>query len=351
MIRESQTYLAIPPGETIKEQLSYKGMTQKEFATRMDMSQKHISKLINGEVELTTNMAVKLEIVLGPPASFWSGLEANYREKLFKVKEENSIDKDAELARIIPYNEMVKLNWVPKARKASEKANNLRKYFEVVELSLLENEKLTRVACRRLAINKKSDLAILAWAQKAKLIARECEVKPINKKTLVSLLPKIRKMTQKSSEVFCDDLKSMLADCGIALVFLPHLKGSYLQGATFIDGKKIVIGMTVRGKDADRFWFSLFHEFAHIILGHISKTNEISEKDEKAADEWAQELLIPSDKYCIFLENKNFSKDTIIEFSNQVDIAPGIVVGRLQNERLIEYNMLNDLKEKYEIIA
>lgn len=66
----------------------------------------------------------------------------------------------------------------------------------------------------------------------------------------------------------------MLAENGVALVFLPHLKGPFLQGATFIDGNKIVVGLTARGKEADKFWFSLFHEFGHIILGHVGKMVE-----------------------------------------------------------------------------
>ena len=47
----SKNFIAIPPGETIREQLENRGMTQKEFAQRMDMSEKHISNLINGKVE------------------------------------------------------------------------------------------------------------------------------------------------------------------------------------------------------------------------------------------------------------------------------------------------------------
>ena len=35
---KSRTYIAIPPGATVKEQLSEMKMTQKEFAIRMDMS-------------------------------------------------------------------------------------------------------------------------------------------------------------------------------------------------------------------------------------------------------------------------------------------------------------------------
>lgn len=60
----------------------------------MGMSEKDIVNLINGDVGLSTETAVKLEIVLGPPAAFWSNLEANYRVKLAKVKEENAMLDD-----------------------------------------------------------------------------------------------------------------------------------------------------------------------------------------------------------------------------------------------------------------
>ena len=62
---KSRSYIATPPGATIKEQLNDRGMSQKEFAARMDMSEKHISRLINGDVQLTPETAVRLEMVLG----------------------------------------------------------------------------------------------------------------------------------------------------------------------------------------------------------------------------------------------------------------------------------------------
>ncbi|MFR3924777.1 MAG: hypothetical protein ACLTXI_05940 [Collinsella sp.] len=41
----SKTYIATPTGATIKEQLEYRGMSQREFAKRMDYSEKFISRL------------------------------------------------------------------------------------------------------------------------------------------------------------------------------------------------------------------------------------------------------------------------------------------------------------------
>lgn len=84
----SKTFIATPPGYTIKEQLDDRGLTQKEFALRMEMSEKHISKLINGEVLLTTDVALRLEMVLGINAQIWLNLETIYREKLAKIKTE-----------------------------------------------------------------------------------------------------------------------------------------------------------------------------------------------------------------------------------------------------------------------
>ena len=346
MVR-SRSFIATPPGATIKEQLNDRGMSQKEFAARMDMSEKHISKLINGDVQLTPEVAVRLEVVLGIPAKFWNNLEAIYREKLIKVQAENAMDADEALAKQLPYSEMAKFGWVPETRDIKEKVINLRKYFEVVELSLLENNQITRIACRRLAVTEKSDFALLAWVQEAKIKARSIETAPINIKGLIGILPDIRKMTVLNPKEFCPKLKERLAGCGIALVFLPHLKGSFLQGASFMDGNRIVVGLTARGKDADKFWFSLFHELAHIVLGHIGQVDGTNEQDEMDADKWSRHMLIPDDTFEVFKRQNDFSSTSVLFFANSIGIAPGIVVGRLQNEGCIKYNMMNNLKERY----
>ena len=81
------------------------------------MSEKHISKLINGEVQLTPETAIRLEMVLGVPAKFWNNLEAIYREKIIRAEAENAMDADAEMAKHFPYSEMAKFGWVPRPEK------------------------------------------------------------------------------------------------------------------------------------------------------------------------------------------------------------------------------------------
>lgn len=344
----SKTYVATPPGDTIREQLEDRSMSQKEFAARMDMSEKHISRLINGDVQLTPDVAMRLEMVLGLPASFWMKLESIYREKLIRVQAENEMDEDLALIRKYPYAEMAKNGWVEETRVSIERVLNIRKFFEVVRLGLAF-QNVPQIACRKLGEGEKSDYALVAWAQKAKIEARSIETRPINIEKLVDYLPAIRRMTTQDPSVFCPKLVEGLKECGIALVFLPHIGGSFLHGATFYDKSKIVIGMTVRGKDADKFWFSLFHELGHIILGHISQVNGTTEEDEGEANAFARNKLIPEEKFQQFVTSHRLDVDSITSFANEIEIDKGIVVGRLQKEGYIPFSTFNYLKTKYEL--
>ena len=349
MLSRSRTMLAVPPGYTIREQLEDRHITQKEFSQRMDMSEKHISKLINGEVHLTPEVASRIEAVLGIPAKYWNNQEARYREKLQLLVEENAMDADIALSRKMPYAEMASLGWVEHTRKPSDRVRNLRRYFEVAHLGVLERLAMPNVVYRMQTAGKKKDYVLAVWVQKARLMAREMEVSPVNLAELTRIIPEIRSLTMEAATDFMPALSKMLADCGIALVMLPHLKGSFLYGASFYDGRKIVMALTLRGRDADKFWFSVFHEIGHILKGHISQPFGASEEDEREANEYARDTLIPPDKYHEFTANKDYTYTRVKEFASKIGVDAGIVAGRLQKDGEIDFNELNGLKKQYDI--
>ena len=133
------------------------------------------------------------------------------------------------------------------------------------------------------------------------------------------------------------------------LMILPVLKGSFLHGASFIDGRKIVMALTLRGNYADRFFFSLFHEIGHILKGHIAQTEELTEDEEREADEFSKNILIPSDSYKKFIEAENFRLSSVKEFADSVNADAGIVVDRLQTEGHISFNEMNHLRKQYHL--
>ena len=97
MIVHSRTYVAAPPGFTIKELIDDRGISEAQLAASLDESEPFVQKLIEGETELTADLAARLAAFLGMNARFWLGLERGYREDLAKVAAENAQDaEDAE---------------------------------------------------------------------------------------------------------------------------------------------------------------------------------------------------------------------------------------------------------------
>lgn len=348
MMYWGKTIVAVPPGETIKERLNFIGMKQKEFANRMDMSEKHICHLLAGDTHITTDVALRLESVLDIEANFWISLEAKYREQLGRAKAENEMAEDIEFSKKLPYNEITKLGWLNKSTKPADKIQQLRAYFGVSKLILAPKFIPQSIAYRRLSYTEKSYYTLMLWVREAQRRAWQIKTGKINIAKINQITKEIKLMTQELPEVFFPKLKALLASCGIALVPLQHLKGSFLHGASFYDGSKIVLGITLRSKEADRFWFSLMHELAHISLGHLSKAQGTSADDEVAADNWSREQLTNSQKYGMFVTAGEFTANKIKDFANKVGISACIVVGRLQKDGYLKYNQLNNLKTQYD---
>ena len=76
------------------------------------------------------------------------------------------------------------------------------------------------------------------------------------------------------------------------------------------------------------------------------------QKLEIEADLFSRNTLIPESEYKKFIEKNptGFTVDAIRLFAESINILPGIVVGRLQQDHYLEYQTaLNSLKIKYMI--
>lgn len=75
-------WLIPPPGITIADLLEERAWTQKELASRLDYTPKHVNLLIKGDARINEETALKLERVLGGTVGFWLTREIKYREAL-----------------------------------------------------------------------------------------------------------------------------------------------------------------------------------------------------------------------------------------------------------------------------
>ena len=81
-----KTNYFMPTCELIKERLEIYKITQKELAKRLNVTEKHVSKLLNNEVILTIEMAIALENVLNLNHEILMNYEKKYREFIGKNK-------------------------------------------------------------------------------------------------------------------------------------------------------------------------------------------------------------------------------------------------------------------------
>lgn len=263
-IYRSKTFTAVPPGMTIKEVLEDHHMTQKELAARLGLSEKHISKLINGEVPLTQDVAIRLERVLDIEASFWNGLEAAYREAILKVEYENSIDEEINFAKPFGYAKLARLGIVPETKKAAEQVNNLQKFFEVASLKNVADEMVMPLVyenIKDMEPDKKS--AIYTLVQITKGRARFVEVNPYDAELLEKFIPKIKDFSSEPLIAVKEPLKDMLAACGVIIVYLPIIDNITSTCITYSKGNSIVLGIPT--EDSDAFW-TLLGEALHNLL-------------------------------------------------------------------------------------
>ena len=73
---------AIPPGETIEENIQFLGIPLNQLAEALRLPVEAVEELISGERAITPDIAVGLEAALGIPAQFWLNGEALYRATL-----------------------------------------------------------------------------------------------------------------------------------------------------------------------------------------------------------------------------------------------------------------------------
>lgn len=342
---------AIPPGETIKEILEAGGMTQIELALRLRRSPVNLNEIIQGNKSITPETALRLESVLGVPAYFWINLQSQYDETKARIAREAEIEEEIKLAKRFPYNEMGKLGWVPRVNGWRERVHVLHSYFAVSSLQLVPQ--LHEAAYRRSLRRKASPEALAAWLRKAEIDALEIVTQPYDESFLRKSIPKLRQLTRKRPEFFEPRIRQICASCGIALVFLPHLKKTYAHGATeWLRSDKALVIITIRYNWADIFWFSFFHEIGHI-LRH-KKSSVFIEYDEKEksreetdADRFASGILIPHRSLSKLPAHRYPKRGEIISLAKELGVAPGIIVGRLQHEGKIPRSHYNDLRERY----
>ncbi|MEN6414702.1 MAG: HigA family addiction module antitoxin [Veillonellales bacterium] len=352
--KEYQACLAVPPGETLAEVLEDRGMPQNELALRTGVTSKHINEIIQGKAAISPTMALRLEQVLGVEASFWNNLEADYQATVARLALQESMAEEIEVASKYNYADLAKAGYVPRTRVAKERVYHLQRFFGVSSLKYVRN--LICAAFRKgdTATQTASPYALAAWIRKCELSAHEISTAEFSRDKILAWLPELRKMTKLEPAEFLPLLSQAFADCGIALVIETHLPKTYANGVSkWLSPKKAMLALSLRGAYADIFWFTLFHEIGHLVMGHSKKETFINflkqdpkDTQEQEANRFAADRLIPPAEYKKLMSISPTIYQ-ITAFAEQLGIDQGIVAGRLCNDNVYQWRQLSSLRKKY----
>ena len=348
--------LAIHPGELLEEEIEFVGMSQLELAKRMGRPPQVVNEIIKGKKNITHDTAVELERVLGIPAYMWTNAQATYHLTLSRLKEREHRAIQAEEGWLdqFPVRELEKRGWIEKHRDKTDKVGALLTFLGFASFDAWDKHDMEAVAGFRISENSKvSRGALYAWLRRGDIEGRDMETDAYDERGFKRVVKEIRSLTATTPEVFQPRMVDLCADAGVAVVFVPELPKSGANGlARWITPDKGLIQMSLKWKWSDIFWFSFFHECYHILRNkgtyvHIKGVDSASEH-EKAADEFAADFLTPPNEWQKFVDSYCYDSKSVTDLSELIGIDPGIIVGRMQHEKLIPYNRLTNLKKRYQ---
>jgi len=341
-----ETNYAIHPGVTLREKLEELQITPKELAVRTGKPIKTISNVLNGKSSITPEMAIQFEKVLKIPASFWMAKQANYNEYKAREKEKEELINAIEWSKKFPYSDLAKLGYVAFTKNAKEKAENLLSFFNISKSKAWKEIYINQqvpVFFRISLKNSKNPYSLSAFLRIGEIEASRMDAPPFRKSELRKILFKLKEVMCSERNDFLEKIKECSLSAGVKIIFTPGLQNTAINGVIRWLNDNPVIQMTDRFKRYDIFWFSLFHEFGHIIL-HGNKKNIFLEeientktKKEVEADKFAEDFLLSNENYNKIkdeiksLHDKNPAKilDIIKYYAKTFNTHKDIVIGRI----------------------
>ncbi|MCK6371672.1 MAG: helix-turn-helix domain-containing protein [Gammaproteobacteria bacterium] len=320
------------PISAIRFRMEEQGLRQKDLVPLLG-SRSRVSEVLSGERALTLPMIRSLANGLGIPADILiGGRTVDSEPKPFD-------NKDLNWSRF-PIQEMRRRGWLTANKK--HPIEDLVREFITTAVNV-PAAALYRRRFHGAAITERTHYSIIAWSARV-LTRAAAEAKRVGRFEPAKLTAEaLRELAHLSTFEQGPRLAiEFLAQRGIVVIVEPHLPKTHLDGAAFLrDRDHAVIGLTLRFDRVDAFWFTLLHEVHHV-WKHLSSVEdafvdrlENAEPDdfrEKEANRLARETFIPR---AIWRRSPAFlapSRENILQLADQLNIHPGIVVGRLHYE-------------------
>lgn len=350
---------ATPPGDLIQEHLDHFGISARELARRCGRSGKLIAEITAGKAPVEPETALQLERVLGVSAQIWSNMQAAFQLHQARVAEDEALAQCYEWASGFPIKELANRGYMSSVSGKATQVKEVLQFFGVGSVKACEDriDELLDVDYRTSPSFNNDKLSLASWLRIGEREAAILKTEDYDREAFLEVLGDIRELTRLPIDKALPKAKAKCAEAGVAFVVEEATANVRASGVSrWLSPRKALIQQTLRHKCGDHFWFTFYHECAHLLL-HSRKSifidmpkgkgvGSADPKQEAEADAWAADFLVPGGKMKKFLATFGGSSAEVKAFAATCRIAPGIVVGQLQHLKVIPYaSKLNSLKE------
>jgi len=347
-----------PPGATICDLLEQHNLSRERFSEMTGYSLERVDRLLSGRLSITQDVADALQKLVGGSAEFWLSREDQYRNDISHLQAKGDLHAARAWLNELPVRDMKKFGWI-KAGGGNVIKSDLDqclRFFDVASVSEWRKKYhgvMSAVSFRTSLSFESQPGPVLTWLRYGEMQATKIKCRAWNAKGFRTTLPKIRQLTRnKDPNSFLPILKKLCAEHGVALVIARAPAGCHASGATrFIAPDKAMMLLSFRYLSDDQFWFTFFHEAAHLLLhSHralfIEDGNDVNQDEEDDANRFAEDILVPPE-YRKTVKNVSLTKLSIIQLAVKLGISRGILVGQLQHMKRLSPRQFNRLKRRF----
>lgn len=258
---EYKDSLAFHPGYYIKEIIDESGITQADFAKRLDTTPKNLSLLVRGEQSLSVDIAMKLSKMLGTSIQYWLNLQNAYDIVRAQIASDKELELEKSILKMLGYSYFRDNFGLPDLpRKLDEQVIRVRTFLRVASLTVLTSRDMTvNFQSSAGSMNEEDIVKANTMVQIATNRAIETPAPPYSKKKFEKAVEFASTQT-RNHERFYPLIKERFLEAGVVLVVLPNLSGSKTNSATKKVGKSIMMMINDRRLYADSFWLTLLSE-------------------------------------------------------------------------------------------
>ena len=328
---------SVTPGEVLQVELDARGLTQAELAVRTNLSAKHVNQVIKGNASLSPEMALRLERALGIPSQIWNALEANYQDRQTRSKAREQLVRYEAWLRRFPLRELLVRGVIGKDDDALTRVEKLLAFFEIADPEAYDRVWTEPVAAgfRRAQHADIDPYATALWLKLGERLAEAAKCDPYDAHAFADLLTRLPALTLKRDDQALADLRRECAAVGVAVEFVPEIKGCRTSGAArWLSPAKAMILLSGRYRYHDIFWFAFFHEAAHLLLHpkrkmvvDLEDSGDDADGQESAANDYAASILVPV-PYAERLTEHTTAAEAM-RIAKDIGIHSGIIGGRL----------------------